>query len=92
MKKHPGLSLFFIILFTGAHSQDTLFDDTRVSSVYIDIPSDSLSYIMKNVLSGHYFMARFIFDDYTCRDTLENINFRLRGITSRYSLKKYRLK
>ncbi|MEI6898684.1 MAG: CotH kinase family protein [Bacteroidota bacterium] len=84
----------FIILLLGllfhyqGRSQNTLFDDTRLSSIYVTISPDSLQVIYDSVLSDHYYMARFIFDDNVKRDTLENIGFRLRGNTSRYSQKK----
>ncbi len=84
--------LFFVFLvsfsFNGLLSQTTLFDDTRVSSVYIEIHPDSLEVIMTDVLSDHYFSARFIYDYGANRDTVNNAGFRLRGNTSRYSQKK----
>ena len=79
----PGL-----LLAGAVSSQNTLFDDTRLSSIYITIPADSLAVIYDSVLSDHYYLARFIFDDTQKKDTLENIGFRLRGNTSRYSKKK----
>jgi hypothetical protein len=80
---------FLAFIFPGSvSSQNTLFDDTRLSSIYITIPGDSLAVIYNDVLSDHYFMARFIFDDDVKKDTLENIGFRLRGNTSRYAQKK----
>jgi hypothetical protein len=83
-------SLIFLVSFPFSVllSQSTLFDQSRVSSVYIVIPVDSLNVIMTDVLSEHYFMAKFIFDYGTGRDTLQNIGFRLRGNTSRYAKKK----
>lgn len=88
MKKNLSALVLFLLLAGLSRSQNTLFDDTRVSSVYVEIPADSLAWIMEHVLSDYYFHARFIFDDNTRRDTLENIGFRLRGNTSRYSRKK----
>ncbi|MCK9421425.1 MAG: CotH kinase family protein [Bacteroidales bacterium] len=82
------LTLLLALTGVSRSQNNTLFDDTRVSSIYVDLPADSLAWIMNNVLSDYYFHARFIFDDNTHRDTLENIGFRLRGNTSRYSLKK----
>ncbi len=73
---------------TGLFAQNTLFDNTRVSAVYIDIPADSLNWIMANVLSDHYCKATFIYDYGVKRDTLRDVGFRLRGNTSRYSKKK----
>jgi len=69
-------------------SQNSIYDDSRVSSVFIEIHPDSLDYIFENVLSDHYFMARFFYDHGSGIDTVENIGFRLRGNTSRYSQKK----
>ena len=82
--------VFLLIAFNTSwlFSQNTLFDDTRVSSVYIEIAPDSLAIITADVLSDHYYMARFIYDYGTGRDTLQNVGFRLRGNTSRYAQKK----
>jgi hypothetical protein len=81
--------LLFCFLTGMVGSQTTaLFDDTRLSSVYIVIPPDSLALIYDSVLSDHYYLARFVFDDNETRDTLENVGFRLRGNTSRFSEKK----
>ena len=88
MKNLIFLFLLFYVPFQQLKAQSSLFDDTKVSSVYIEIPADSLNYIMTNVLSEHYFKSRFIFDYGSGRDTLENAGFRLRGNTSRYAQKK----
>ena len=88
MKSSLLLVPFILFTFNKLYSQNTLFDDTRVSSVYIDINPDSLEVIMTDVLSDHYFSARFIYDYGTTRDTVNNVGFRLRGNTSRYSQKK----
>ena len=88
MKKLFLFLLPYLLLSGSVSSQNTLFDDTRLSVVYITIPADSLAVIYQDVVSDHYFMARFIFDDHVKRDTLENVGFRLRGNTSRYSAKK----
>jgi hypothetical protein len=88
MKKSILLKLLCFLLAGAASSQNTLFDDTRLSSIYITIPADSLAVIYDSVLSDHYFMARFIFDDSEKKDTLENIGFRLKGNSSRYAQKK----
>ncbi|NVO19176.1 MAG: CotH kinase family protein [Bacteroidetes bacterium] len=95
MKSLPSHPYFFpfLVLALGlvslkASAQNSLFDDSQVNTVYIEIPPDSLNWIMDNVLSDHYVKARFIFDYSSGRDTLENIGFRLRGNTSRFSQKK----
>lgn len=83
--------LLFIALLpfcSTVKAQNSIFDQNRVNSVYIEINADSLDYIMNNVLSEHYFMARFIYVTDDSRDTIENAGFRLRGNTSRYSQKK----
>ena len=70
-------------------SQSTaLFDDSRLPSIYITIPPDSLGVLYDSILSDHYYLAGFIFDDGEYRDTLDSVGFRLRGNTSRYSQKK----
>ncbi len=79
---------FTVIVFSSLYSQNTLFDNSRVSSVYIMIPADSLDKIMTNVLSDYYYHALFIYDYGAGRDTVQNIGFRLRGNTSRFSKKK----
>ena len=88
MKKLIFFGLLCFILTGSVTSQNTLFDDTRLSSIYITIPADSLAVIYDEVLSNHYFMAQFIFDDNVKKDTLENIGLRLRGNTSLYAKKK----
>ena len=76
------------ILSVRGVAQSTLFDDSRVSTVYIEINPDSLDFIYANVLSDHYFKATFIYDYGSGRDTVQNVGFRLRGNTSRFSAKK----
>jgi spore coat protein H len=88
MKKRVLTGVVAILLSVPAFSQNTLFDDTRLSSIHITISPDSLAVLYDSILSDHYYMAGFIFDDNVNRDTLENIGFRLRGNTSRYSAKK----
>jgi hypothetical protein len=88
MKKLLLLFLPCLLAYVPVSSQNTLFDDTRLSAIYITIPADSLAVLYDSVLSDHYYLARFIFDDNENRDTLDNVGFRLRGNTSRYSKKK----
>ncbi len=84
------LLLVFLITFSfkGLFSQTTLFDASRISDVYVELPADSLTWMMANVLSDHYIQAMFVYDYGTGRDTIQNIGFRLRGNTSRASKKK----
>jgi hypothetical protein len=88
MRKLLFSLLFVCLCHVPVFPQNTIFDDTRLGSIYIAIPADSLAVIYDSVLSDHYYMARFIFDDNVNKDTLENIGFRLRGNTSRYAQKK----
>lgn len=87
--------IYWVIFICYTHSiiaqndrSSLLFDDKIVSSVYIDLPADSLNYILTNIYSDLCFHARFIFDDGVLRDTLPDIGFRLRGNTSRRAKKK----
>ncbi|HPS62544.1 MAG TPA: CotH kinase family protein [Bacteroidales bacterium] len=87
------LRLFLLMIgvsvtYTASSQRGTLYDDTRVSSVSISLPPDSLQMIYDSIFSDHYFRARFIFDDLEGKDTLEDVGFRLRGNLSRYSQKK----
>ena len=88
MKNVFSLICLVTFPFTVLFSQSTLFDETRVSSVYIEIPADSLQVIMTDVYSDHYYKALFIYDYGSGRDTIRNVGFRLRGNTSRVSKKK----
>ncbi|KAA3634031.1 MAG: T9SS C-terminal target domain-containing protein [Bacteroidetes bacterium] len=67
-----------------------VFRDDVVPRIDIIIPENSLDaiYAPGNEQSDFEWMADFIFDNGTIRDTVENIGFRLRGNTSRYSDKK----
>lgn len=66
------------------------FEDSAVSRIDILIHPDSLYQILKpgNEGSDHEYPAVFIFNNGNTIDTIENIGFRLRGNTSRYSAKK----
>ena len=67
-----------------------VFSDLAVPRIDLLIPTDSLNAILApgNEESDYHYHATFIFDNGTEKDTLENIGFRLRGNTSRYSDKK----
>jgi hypothetical protein len=88
MRKLILAFLLILFSFTETYPQSTLFDNTKVSSVFIEIPADSLAVIYNDVLSDHYFKALFIYDYQIGRDTLSDVGFRLRGNTSRFSQKK----
>ncbi|MCB2218854.1 MAG: CotH kinase family protein [Bacteroidetes bacterium] len=95
MTTHKVLILVFIflvpfVMIAQPHFPDdgVVFDDSEVPRVDILINPDTLEWIYENVDSYLEWHATFIFqrDDYL--DTVENIGFRLRGNTSRYSAKK----
>jgi hypothetical protein len=65
-----------------------LFDDTRVTSLYITMREDSLVWLFQNVTFDSSLACTFVFDDGVKRDTLTHVGFRLRGNTSRSSRKK----
>ncbi len=65
-----------------------IFRDDVVPRVDIFINPDTLDWIYENVLSNQEFHALFIFNNGTINDTVDNVGFRLRGNTSRYSAKK----
>jgi len=82
----------FLFLFTCIRplsaQSEALFDDSRVSAIFIELPADSFDYLISNLVNEHYFKARFIFDDGQTRDTVEDAGLRLRGNTSLYAQKK----
>ncbi len=89
MKSH--LLAITLLLFLGnlVFSQSVaLYDDTKVASIYLELPPDSLSYLINSVVHDRYLDARFIFDDGQFRDTVEVVGLRLRGNTSLGAQKK----
>ncbi len=67
-----------------------IYKDDVVARVDIVLPPDSLDIILApgNEESDYHFHATFMFDNGSTRDTIENVGFRLRGNTSRFSQKK----
>ncbi|MBP6979274.1 MAG: CotH kinase family protein [Bacteroidales bacterium] len=65
-----------------------IYRDDVVARIDILIHPDSLQWIYDHVESDHEFPATFIFNNGTVQDTIDEIGFRLRGNTSRYSKKK----
>jgi len=64
------------------------FSDVTVPRIDISIHPDTLAWIYNNVESNIEWRATFIFNNGTITDTVEEVGFRLRGNTSRYSAKK----
>lgn len=65
-----------------------LFVDTTIPRVDITVSPDTLIWLYANPESDREFRAAFVFDNGTVRDTMEQVGFRLRGNTSRWSQKK----
>lgn len=65
-----------------------IYRDDVVPRVDIYIHPDTLQWIYNNPDSDIEWRANFVFDNGTVRDSIEEIGFRLRGNTSRYSAKK----
>jgi len=88
MRKAIITSVLISFAFLHAGAQDTLYDQSRINSVYITISPDSLQAIMADVYSNHYYKTTFVYDYGSCTDTVYDAGFRLRGNTSRVSQKK----
>ncbi len=67
-----------------------IYKDDVVPRIDITVAQADLDFILEpqNAESDTYFPARFIFNNGSVLDTIENVGFRLRGNTSRYSAKK----
>lgn len=65
-----------------------IYRDDVVPRVDIYIHPDTLQWIYNNPDSDIEWRANFVFDNGSVRDSIEEIGFRLRGNTSRYSAKK----
>lgn len=83
------LSLCLVLSCCGVSLQgQSLYDDGKVSSIYLELPPDSFQLIISQLINDRYLRARMIFDDGVKRDTLEDIGLRLRGNTSLGAAKK----
>ncbi len=83
-----GFSINFLHSQPSFPNNGEVFNDEIVSRVDILINPDTLQWIYDNVQSNTEFHAVFIFNNGEVIDTIEDIGFRLRGNTSRYSQKK----
>jgi len=88
------LNIFFLAIILQAFSQPSfppnapVFDSSVVARVDITVNPDTLQWIYDNVESDIEFHATFKFNNGTINETVDDIGFRLRGNTSRYSQKK----
>ncbi|MFN4255503.1 MAG: CotH kinase family protein [Saprospiraceae bacterium] len=91
MKKRLLFALFAVAVSLVARAQNPLFDDTRVPSIFVEMPQDSFDFLVENRVNDRYLRARFIFETdgpAAGRDTLESTGIRLRGNTSLAAQKK----
>jgi spore coat protein H len=79
---------FFVTSQPEFPEDDPVFIDEVVPRVDIFINPDTLDWIYANVESYQEFHAIFVFNNGTIIDTMNDVGFRLRGNTSRYSQKK----
>lgn len=88
--KNRALFIFLLHFWAAAlFSQSVaLFDDTRVSAIYVHLPADSLKIMLDELVNDRYMPALFVFDDGVFRDTVKNTGLRLRGNTSLSAKKK----
>ena len=92
------LSIFFcsilLLAFTKIQSQPIfpengeVYRDDVVPRIDIQVNPDTLIWLYEHPDSDLEFHAVFMFDNGAIKDTMENVGFRLRGNTSRYSAKK----
>lgn len=84
------LTLGFFHQTVHAQESNPVYVDDAIPVVYITIDPDSLSEILdpENAESDHEYPSQFVFESNSVLDTMENVGFRLRGNTSRYSQKK----
>jgi CotH kinase protein/Secretion system C-terminal sorting domain len=92
MKKIYLFALLSIVFTPKQNAQNiayrNLYDDRKVTKIYISLPADSLTWLYKNVTYDANIKADFVFDDGIIKDTVKNIGFRLRGNSSRDANKK----
>lgn len=83
-------SLYLLLLFSApVFSQSTsLFDNDAVSEIHLQLPADSLAYMLDELVNDRYLQASFVFDDGNFRDSVANVGLRLRGNTSLFAQKK----
>jgi len=91
MKIFSLLTVFTVLSSSAIFAQsesDWLFDDSSLPEIYITVDPSDLNQILTNVFSDTEYPADFVFIRENVADTVKNIGFRIRGNTSRVSLKK----
>lgn len=69
-------------------TENTVFDDRSLPSIYIQLPADSLRALLANPYQDREYVAHFVFEQNGLRETVEKVGFRVRGNTSRGAQKK----
>jgi hypothetical protein len=88
MRKILVAIVLFCVFGNKISAQNPLFDDTKVSSIFVEMSPDSLNLMIDNTIADHYLTAKFVFESGLVRDTIEKVGIRLRGNTSLASQKK----
>lgn len=70
--------LFWAVFLNAQPIAPPLYDDARISKIFIHIPPDSFQFMLKNLVHTRYMRADLVYE----RDTIRDIGIRLRGNTS----------
>ena len=73
---------------TAGAQSSALYDDQKVSTIYLELPPDSFQLILSQLINDRYLKATMVYDDGVHRDTVEEVGLRLRGNTSLGAAKK----
>lgn len=87
-KFYCAFFLISLLCLQRTEAQQNIYDQNHVNSIFITLNPDSLDWLMNNPENEHYMSVNFIYSYENSSDTVENVGFRLRGNTSRYSQKK----
>jgi hypothetical protein len=88
MKKFAFVAVLLMCFFLKTNSQNPLYAEDKVTSIYLNMPADSLAFMFDNLVNERYMKANFIFTDGIFRDTVAEVGIRLRGNTSLVAQKK----
>ena len=87
MKQTFTLTLLLCICISLT-AQNVLFRDNHITSVYIQMPADSVTKMIDQKIKDRYLRAKFICTGDTINDTIATVGIRLSGNTSLNSFKK----
>lgn len=82
--------IFLVLLNTWLFADDSwkVYDDSKIAEIHITIDPEDLEWIYENVESDSLHPATIQFQNNNIDETIDSIGFRLRGNTSRVSVKK----